>query len=174
LKNKAVSISKESLKIGFFLFLMIAILGSGNRTVMSNGVVRYKGDVLMFMPYGHGAFFHDDGIKMVEGQFRFGKMIYGTHYREDGSKWYEGEYKDNSWNGFGKSYYNDGITVCYVGEFKEGWYHGEGIMYREDGSIWYEGGWAENTRHGEGTSYNRDGTIFFEGEWEYGSPIRKN
>ena len=55
----------------------------------------------------------------------------------------------------------------YIGEFKDGYIHGQG-----QGTCWwangskYVGEWKNSCRHGKGTEYAADGQISKEGVWE--------
>lgn len=51
----------------------------------------------------------------------------------------------------------------YVGQYKNGWRHGEGIMIGDDGSK-YEGLWANDHRNGVGRFIHADGDCY-DGEW---------
>ena len=59
----------------------------------------------------------------------------------------------------------------YVGQWKNGEYHGLGKLTFRDGSI-YEGQWKENKMNGHGTYTSPDGTKR-EGEWENGELLEK-
>ena len=42
----------------------------------------------------------------------------------------------------------------YVGEFKDGYRHGKGVMYEASGFVEYTGMWRHNRYHGHGTLSN--------------------
>jgi len=69
--------------------------------------------------------------------------------------------KKNDWHG-GGTYTCDGAK--YVGEFKNGKYHGIGTLTSADGAI-YVGEWKNDKRHGYGTHIWSDGDEY-SGEWE--------
>ena len=56
----------------------------------------------------------------------------------------------------------------YEGEFKEGFYEGEGILTIKDYGK-YEGQWVEGKKHGMGRFTYEDGT-WSAGEWMNGKP----
>ena len=97
---------------------------------------------------------------------------------------------ENFRHGKGISYYENGISKMYEGEWRLGEYHGEGIFYAPDGETirwpalfndWkeghsagyvysigikrYEGGFDTGKYHGKGTLYNLDGSKIYEGDW---------
>lgn len=57
----------------------------------------------------------------------------------------------------------------YVGQMKDGKYHGKGTQYRPDGSKYYEGDWVNGKKHGKGTGYRRYGSKWYEGDWVDGN-----
>lgn len=69
---------------------------------------RYEGELLDLLPHGRGeisrseALLLKDGVKLEEGRFEKGWLVYGKRIYEDGS--------------------------CYEGNFKEGLFHGKGCM----------------------------------------------
>ena len=72
----------------------------------------------------------------------------------------------DSWEDVG-----DGEWNVYVGEFKNGLYHGDGILIFEE-NVWgftqfYDGKWKDGKQHGHGTYKYYDGTTY-EGEWKDG------
>lgn len=92
-------------------------------------------------------------------------------------------------NGFGIEHYPSGC-VKYVGEFRNGLYHGNGKFYwetfpgtslkRMDGTIakphdsngflMYEGEFRDGTFNGNGTSYFSDGRLCHKGLFQDGRP----
>ena len=53
----------------------------------------------------------------------------------------------------------------YVGEFRDGKYHGQGTTTFPDGRK-YVGEWRDNRQHGVGISYRADGSVLSSGRWE--------
>lgn len=75
------------------------------------------------------------------GQFRNGEPNGKIKCYNMGHLQYDGEMKDGKYDGFGKLYYMDGITLEYEGHFKNDEYHGEGTYYSESGEVVYSGDW---------------------------------
>ena len=63
----------------------------------------------------------------------------------------EGYWKDGKLHGRGGYIWDDG---CYIGEYKEGKWDGEGTRYWAEGDR-YEGGFKDDKRYGQGTHYIR-------------------
>ena len=72
----------------------------------------------------------------------------------NGSK-YVGEWKEGKYHGQGTYTFANGSK--YVGEWKEGEYHGEGTSTHSNGDK-YVGEWKESKYHGYGTYTSADGT----------------
>jgi len=53
---------------------------------------------------------------------------------------YKGQYSNGKWDGFGTYFYTGGFK--YIGEFKDGIIHGEGVEYYPSGQISKEGLWV--------------------------------
>lgn len=75
---------------------------------------------------------------------------------------YEGEVKNNVADGKGRCVYSDGRE--YIGEWKEGKMHGEGILSWPNGAR-YEGSFENDRRNGKGTAIQADGAKYI-GEWK--------
>ena len=67
---------------------------------------------------------------------------------------YVGEWKDGKYHGQGTYTYANGDE--YVGEYKDGKYHGQGTLTFANGDE-YVGGWKDNKVHGQGTYTFSDG-----------------
>jgi hypothetical protein len=65
--------------------------------------------------------------------------------------------------GYGEYNYPNGKT--YVGEWKDGKYHGQGILSK-NGIFIYEGEWKNGKRHGQGTDMSKDDKHGYKGEWK--------
>ena len=57
----------------------------------------------------------------------------------------------------------------YEGEWKEGKYHGRGVMRSADGAV-YEGEFQGGKMHGVGVMRYADGSIAHDGQWEDNQP----
>lgn len=57
----------------------------------------------------------------------------------------------------------------YVGDFKDGEKHGQGVYWGYNG-VRYEGGYAKEYRHGKGTIFNDDGRITYRGGMKKDTP----
>ena len=94
-----------------------------------------------------------------------------TEYGKNGLKVYEGRYEGNIKRGFvrngeGTQYGDDGKSVLYAGEWKNGKREGYGSEYNESNPV-YIGGWKNGLRHGKGSEYNGSNPIYI-GEWKNG------
>ncbi len=67
----------------------------------------------------------------------------GVYYYLLGRKYYEGEISGGKPHGEGTLYYDDGQTIRYKGEFRNGAIKGNGVLYDENGTI-IESGEMEN------------------------------
>jgi len=98
----------------------------------------------------------------------FGTFTFGKGQWE-GDK-YVGEFKDGRFHGQGTYTYADGSK--YVGEFKVGNYHGQGTFTFGKGQ-WegdkYVGEYKDSKRHGHGIYTRADGSKYV-GEWKDGNP----
>jgi hypothetical protein len=65
--------------------------------------------------------------------------------------------------GYGEYNFPNGKT--YVGEWKDGKYHGQGIL-SQNGIFIYEGEWKNGKRHGQGTNMTKDDKHGYKGEWK--------
>ena len=100
---------------------------------------------------------------------------------------YVGEKKDGKNHGQGTLTFSSGKT--FVGEFKDGHFHGgtatypDGRKYEGEWKVWnyhgqgtetfpngkkYVGGWKDGKRHGKGVIQGREGKNIREGEWVNG------
>jgi len=85
----------------------------------------------------------------------------GTLFNEDGAVYYTGLFKSdyfpagcigNCQNGTGQLFYFNTHTY-FIGEWKDGKWHGMGKEYNLNGSLKFEGQFREGVRHGKGVSY---------------------
>ena len=74
----------------------------------------------------------------------------------DGFFIFEGQFMNGELSGSGRAI---GYNAYYVGEWKEGNYHGFGTEVSYNGCS-YVGGWEENMRHGSGKYTKADGNVF--------------
>lgn len=68
-------------------------------------------------------------------------------------------------NGYGKAFFANGDK--YIGQWKDGVFHGKGIYTSSDGSR-YEGQYLEGTKEGTGT-YTYSNGLKYIGSWSNGS-----
>jgi len=67
-------------------------------------------------------------------------------------------------NGYGISYYNNLIGMpLFVGEFKDGCFHGKGQMYFINGELEYEGEFKNGYFHGIGKLYHPNNKLKYKG-----------
>ncbi len=138
---------------------------------------KYEGAFAEGKPNGHGTFYDVKGERYV-GDFKNGyRDGEGTLFLTDGSmqsgRWKQGEYvgkpekkygcvSGDCRNGRGTFVFeSDGAR--YVGGFKNGKPHGEGVMYYANGEK-YSGSWKDGKQEGKGTLVLTDGSRV-EGYW---------
>ena len=61
-------------------------------------------------------------------------------------------------------YYKNG-NKRYEGNFKNGKFHGKGILYYLNGKKHYEGNWENSKKHGKGIQYSLNGKKLCEGDF---------
>ncbi|MCQ2472056.1 MAG: TIR domain-containing protein [Clostridia bacterium] len=86
-----------------------------------------------------------------------------TVIQDNGFK-YVGQMKDGEYHGKGTMYYPDG-SKYYEGDWVNGDWHGKGTEYYDNGSKWYEGDFVNGNWHGKGTWYYNNGSRCYEGDW---------
>ena len=91
---------------------------------------------------------------------------YGTYLYDDGNK-YVGESKNGLWHGQGTYTFASGSE--YVGEWKNNKFHGQGTYTFADGAK-YVGEYKNDERNGQGTFTFPDGSIK-RGIWENGELV---
>ncbi|HWP97639.1 MAG TPA: hypothetical protein VN426_12405 [Syntrophomonadaceae bacterium] len=108
---------------------------------------------------------------MAEDMIQYRGKVYKELLQQNGlSVAYDGDMKDGKPEGYGRAYYKDGRI--FEGEWKNGQYDGEGRQYYDNLNLWYAGGFKNGKREGFGKSYYEDGTPAFEGEWKDGKPVK--
>ncbi|MCQ2471529.1 MAG: TIR domain-containing protein [Clostridia bacterium] len=146
-----------------------------------------KENKLLSMAEKYDVIITDENGYKYEGRMKDGKYHgKGTLYRPDGSKLYDGNWVDGKKHGKFNIYNDDGslryeaefdndiATVVdkygykYVGQMKDGKYHGEGTWYRPGGWEMYKGNWVDGKRHGKGIEYHYFGSILYDGDWVNG------
>jgi len=87
----------------------------------------------------------------------------GKLYNSNGTL-LEGTFKEGKFTGFGRK-----ITdrECYEGDWKDGYYHGNGKLYNTDGTYLLEGKFHNGKFTGKGRRTNRDDSAY-EGDWKNG------
>lgn len=88
-------------------------------------------------------------------------------YNENGKLIYVGEMKDGKYHGHGTVYFVNGGK--YEGQFVDGKLHGQGKSYYANGKIEYDGQWKNCQSHGKGIEYYENGDTY-EGEFSEGKP----
>ena len=109
--------------------------------------------------------YYDEIVTTSNGTVEIGP----SEYKDD---YYEGRHENGDPDGRGTWYRSDGRKI-YEGGWKEGYFHGYGILYGLNGQVKiYEGEWNEGYFHGRGVLYGRDGEPARpEGWWNNGSPV---
>ena len=100
------------------------------------------------------------------------QMEKGKKIYEDG-KYYIGQLKNDYRHGKGILYYKNG-NIKYEGDFVENKFGGNGKLILEDGQ-YYIGQFKDGFKHGKGIEYYSNGIIKYEGEFENDKKVeRKN
>lgn len=118
-----------------------------------NGNLRYIGQLKNGKYDGKGKLFYQNETLCFEGDFLNGQFYHGTFYDMDGSV-HQSYCQDGD-------YYCYGITlsphesgfISYRGIFKNGKFHGKGVMFRDENEIEYDGEFKNGKFHGQGTFY---------------------
>ena len=79
---------------------------------------------------------------------------------------YEGEYKNQIPNGLGTFYSDEKDDFKYTGQFKDGKFHGQGVLTKGNGDS-YQGEYKNGLIHGRGTYLYRGGDVY-EGQFKNG------
>ncbi|MDA7843385.1 hypothetical protein N9A26_00060 [bacterium] len=131
---------------------------------------------------GQGSMTYKDG-DFYKGKWKDDYIVNGQFISGDGWN-YDGEYKKEGWAGpsrhgspyffrNGKGTFSDEEGNRYVGEFKDGRYHGKGtFIYKAHGSK-YVGDWKNGGKNGKGTYFFSDGSKHYVGDWKDGLPHGK-
>ena len=151
----------------------------GSGTIKYDCGYTFKGEFKEGKAHGHGVLTSPTGSIIYDGQYEDGERTSGTQYFDDGKafigKFYIGYpqdgtlksasgevlykgtfYLDMSYDtGYGKE---TGAAYEYVGNFKNGQYHGKGkyTWTKETRANWicmYDGDWVYGHRTGHGTAY---------------------
>ena len=139
----------KNLILVFHILLIFSIVGCADKGV-------YVGEKKDGKNHGQGTLTFSSGKKYV-GEFKDGKQ-HGqgtyTYPKKEGHKVaakYEGEWKNGKKDGQGTWKHPYGRT--YVGEFKDGRWHGKGVTTARDGQRWftfYDGEFKKGKFHGQG------------------------
>ena len=185
----------------------------GHGTITYSSGMRFTGDFRNDQPNGHGMLTNASGKIIFDGEYKDGARVSGKQTYDDGSTFdgtymygvrYDGTLRDVSGEilfkgtfstyegsydtGYGKEKGDNGeYKFTYVGDFKDGHWHGKGTITWEDGDKYvgdfkegdrtgygkyswsdgdfYEGNFLNNNKHGSGTYYYADGT-YVKGVWK--------
>lgn len=132
---------------------------------------RFLGQFTAGKPHGEGIYWYPDG-SFRKGLWQNGNLLAGeankAKLQERGPTRY-GCVEGNCENGNG-TYLSPGGAI-YVGQFKNGEIHGQGVCSYADGSS-YQGQWAHRYPEGFGTKRWADGREY-SGQWRRGQPINR-
>lgn len=92
----------------------------------------------------------------------------GEVYGENGNMKFEGIFADHKAKGHGISYFADGATIRYKGNYLDGEPDGIGTLYNEMSNIRYIGEWSNGLPHGKGKTYYPTGELYYEGDYKKG------
>ncbi|WP_168120198.1 stalk domain-containing protein [Paenibacillus sp. HB172176] len=115
----------------------------------------YKGEMTDGVPNGTGKWLYRDEV-LYEGQVKNGLLDgKGTLYDlNDPSAYYEGDFKNNRFDGIGKTVYDDGSY--HFGSYSKGLKEGVGKAYATDGTLVYSGTFKDNDMTGRGNYFYGD------------------
>jgi hypothetical protein len=115
----------------------------------------YSGEFHNGRPNGYGTLKDED--RLYRGQFKEGKRHHhGVQMWQH--KLYEGDWDRNEMHGRGKLIWKC-TGACYLGEFSNGLFHGQGSYTDGKGSK-FIGQWAFGYKEGVGKEYDEQGSIF--------------
>ena len=154
--------------------------------------IKYKGNVIDNRPHGHGSMYYnnEDNTIKYEGTFLEGDYSnFGTMYEEDGSIIFRGNFEKGEWSfGYGELYedgypvyhgffskegkfdghgvlfYKNCRKIHYIGDFKDGAFHGKGKVLLKNGKVFYEGDFCNDNFEGVGKCFGCNGCLLYEGE----------
>jgi len=111
---------------------------------------------------------NDEMSRLVQ-EFKESLMV---EFGENGQRLYEGGFTGDRLSGFrrngiGKEFGEDGATVLYKGEWKDGKREGFGTELRGLVPL-YSGSWKDGLRNGKGDEMNENGRVVFTGMWKNG------
>jgi len=115
----------------------------------------YQGDFLAGAATGNTVYRTRSGDTEYRGEI-VAWVFNGVGRFTDSESTYVGEFKDGNYHGKGKIDYQEGMS--YTGEFKDSLFHGQGV-YRYNG-ITYEGEFANGELNGQGTITSEDGSVY--------------
>ncbi len=125
--------------------------------------VVYEGGWEHDKPHGKGKLSFTNG-DYFEGQWEMGTLVEGEGQLRDASGFYRGHFKNGKRDGKGVLVSDNG-SEYYLGEFKEGYIHGQGQTKFRSGHM-HIGSFEKNLRQGEGIFYNKDTEEIYCGSWE--------
>ncbi|MCB1171567.1 MAG: toxin-antitoxin system YwqK family antitoxin [Leptospiraceae bacterium] len=141
------------------------LTAGGTRSVWySNGKLMARG------PYdgarqGNWTFYHSNGQKKAEGQFKNGKMTgKWVFYYTDGVKKSEGEYTNNYKEGQWVLFDSKGRKTS-EGPYRGGYKHGTWTEYYPGGGIFSKGEYVRDIAHGQWTFYFKEGQLYQSGRY---------
>jgi hypothetical protein len=144
--------------------------GKGTYYYKENGN-RYEGEWKKGLKHGKGILYYDfEGKKKrYEGNFFKGNFEgIGTYYWEDES-FYKGYFKNGSKHGYGMYYKKEGklkYKLKYEGRFYNDKFEGTGVFFSDNGDF-YVGDFKNGLKHGNGILYNKKGDVILKGKFEY-------
>lgn len=122
-----------------------------------NGNLRYIGQLKDGRYDGKGKLFYDNETLCFEGDFLKGQFYHGTFYDMDGSV-HQSYCQDGDYYCYGitLSSTHTGGFIGYRGNFKNGKFHGKGVLFGDENEMEYDGEFKNGKFHGQGTFYRDD------------------
>ena len=116
---------------------------------LTNYIGRYEGFWKDGVPDGEGTFFDKNGDLIVNDSFTNDEILSGETLLHR----YEGALVNGKRDGFGTLKNLASGSFIYVGEWKNGFYHGQGALYDYRDKK-YQGEFYQGQYHGKGTTYH--------------------
>jgi len=117
-----------------------------------NGIV-YTGTWQCNQRHGSGTCTHD--TTRLDVTFAHDKVVHVYEFHNDQLCYAGGWQAPEGRNGQGILYFDDGVSVCYDGEWKDGKEHGWGTRYHATGSLRFRGVWVDGVLDRDATKRKR-------------------
>ena len=134
------------------------------KTYWKNGKLMSIGVQKKGIEQGHWVYYHNNGIKWTEGDYRDGLKVGVWKVWYDDGKLGQEYHADN---GPFKSWFQSGRTES-EGQFKDGQRDGEWTFYHPNGQLYKKVMYIADSVHGHVVEYFDNGEKYFEGTYDMG------